>query len=754
MPNRSNPEVLRNDPALEYHEREPAGKIEVVATKPCATQVDLSLAYTPGVALPCLEIAKNPDAAALYTGRANLVAVISNGSAVLGLGDIGPLASKPVMEGKAVLFKRFAGIDVFDLELDCEDPDKLVEIVKALEPTFGGINLEDIKAPECFYIEKRLREEMQIPVFHDDQHGTAIITCAAFINALELAGKEAKDAKVVVSGAGAAAVACGNLLVSFGVQEHNLVYCDSRGVIFKGRENLSAEKEALAVETKARSLADAMVGSDVFLGVSVKDLVSPQMVQSMNSNPIIFALANPDPEISYPDAKAAREDAIVATGRSDFPNQVNNVLGFPYIFRGALDSGASVVTEEMKMAAARALAALAREDVPDSVRSAYGGKEIRFGSDYLIPKPFDHRVLLWVAPAVAQAANKSGVAHRPITDMAAYRKKLSVFLGKRREVMAHVGTKARLDPKKIVFPEGYKRRTLRACYELAQEGICHPVVLGDKQRIETVARGAGITLDKIEIIDPYGSEYYESFVNKYIELRHRKGITPRAARKHMSERVRFGMMMVRQNLAGGLVCGLSMNYPETIRPALQIIGAQSNVVAGMYLILKKDRMFFFADTTVNIEPDAQTLASIAILTAKEVEKFNVQPRVAMVSFSSFGSANHSLVSKVQEAAGIVRRLEPDLIIDGEMQIDPAVNPHLAAEEYPFSKIQGDANILIFPSLEAANVAYKLMANVGDSEAVGPILLGMEQPVNVLSRGASAEDVYNMAAYTVLQAQSK
>ena len=741
--------------ALEYHARSPAGKIEVIPTKPCTSQRDLSLAYTPGVAVPCLEIEKDPSTASLYTIRGNLVGVITNGTAVLGLGNIGPLASKPVMEGKAVLFKRFAGIDVFDLEVDCSDPDRFIDIVKSLEPTFGGINLEDIKAPECFYIEKELREQMNIPVFHDDQHGTAIIAAAALMNATEIAGKSLTECRIVFSGAGAAATACGRLLMSFGVPQPNIMFCDKYGVVFKGRETGDYDQEDIAVDTGCRTLSDAMVDADIFIGLSVGGVVNQDMVRSMGPSPIIFALANPTPEIDYAKAREARDDALIATGRSDYPNQVNNVLGFPYIFRGALDCGATGITTEMELAAARAIAALAKEDVPDSVRDAYGETELRFGPDYFIPKPFDHRVLLWVAPAVAGAAAESGVATEPIEDLEAYQEFLTGFLGKRREVMAHISTVAKDTPKRIVFPEGTEPRILRACHELAHARICAPIVLGDIATVHRVAREAGVSLEGIEIISPTESPRYEAYREEYYALRQRRGITRRTATQALLDPIFFGMLMLQQGDTDGLVAGMSMNYQDTIRPALRIIGLQptTQVTAGMYMILQRNRTVFFADTTVNIEPDARTLAQIALLTAEEVKNLGWEPRVAMVSFSNFGSSSHPLALKVRQATRMVRDINPDLIVDGEMQIDPALDRGLAEEEFPFSDILGDANILVFPSLESANVAYKLMTKLGEAEAIGPILLGMHKPVNVLPRGCSSEDAFNMAAYTVVQSRN-
>ena len=739
--------------ALEYHRRSPSGKIEVVPSKPCVTQRDLSLAYTPGVAAPCLEIARDPSLSAEFTGRANLVGVVTNGSAVLGLGNIGPLASKPVMEGKAVLFKRFAGIDVFDIEVDCSDPDKFIEIVESLGPTFGGINLEDIKAPECFYIERELRKRMNIPVFHDDQHGTAIIAGAALLNALELQGKTIEQAKIVFSGAGAAAMAVGGHLVKLGATQSNITFTDKDGVIYKGRPELDPIYEDIAQETEARTLQDVLPEADVFIGLSVGGILKPEMIRSMADKPIVFALANPTPEIHYAEAKESRPDVIVATGRSDYPNQVNNVLGFPYIFRGALDCGATTVTIEMELAASRAIAELAREVVPDSVRDAYGGETIQFGPEYLIPKPVDQRVLLYVAPAVAAAAAESGVATRPIEDMQAYRDRLAAFLGRTKQVMAQIENKARQNPKKLVFPEGERKRILRAAHELVQHGICHPVLLGETEIIEKHAIDLQIPLDGIEVIDPKKSDASAGYATAYYGIRHRRGVTPRSSSMAMQDPILYGMMMVRTGDADGLVAGVSMNYPDTIRPALQIIGLKPGrrVTAGMYMMLQKERTLFFADTTVNIDPDPETLAEIALMTAEEVRRFDVEPKIAMLSFSNFGSNEHPQASKVRKALKIIRERAPNLVVEGEMQVDPALDPSLAREEFPFSAIQGDANVLVFPELSSANMAYKLMMHAGGAEAVGPILLGMDRPITVCPRGASAEAVFNMAAYTVMSA---
>ena len=738
--------------ALEYHRRSPSGKIEVIPSKPCVTQRDLSLAYTPGVAAPCLEIARDPSLAAEFTGRANLVGVVTNGSAVLGLGNIGALASKPVMEGKAVLFKRFAGIDVFDIEVDCSDPDKFIEIVESLGPTFGGINLEDIKAPECFYIERELRKRMNIPVFHDDQHGTAIIAGAALLNALELQGKTIEEARIVFSGAGAAAMAVGGHLVKLGATQSNITFTDKDGVIYVGRPDLDPIYDAIAQETEARTLSDVLPQADVFIGLSVGGILKPEMIQSMADKPIVFALANPTPEIHYAEAKESRPDVIVATGRSDYPNQVNNVLGFPYIFRGALDCGATTVTIEMELAASRAIAELAREVVPDSVRDAYGGETIQFGPEYLIPKPVDQRVLLYVAPAVAAAAAESGVAARPIEDMQAYRDRLAAFLGRTKQVMAQIENKARQNPKKLVFPEGERRRILRAAHELVQHGICRPVLLGRPILSKSMhGNSRSLSMVSMSLIPKRATKRVA--MQQPITVSDTVGVTPRSSAMAMQDPILYGMMMVRTGDADGLVAGVSMNYPDTIRPALQIIGLKPGrkVTAGMYMILQKERTLFFADTTVNIDPDPETLAEIALMTAEEVRRFDVEPRIAMLSFSNFGSNEHPQASKVRKALKIIRERAPNLVVEGEMQVDPALDSGLAREEFPFSAIQGDANVLVFPELSSANMAYKLMMHAGGAEAVGPILLGMDRPITVCPRGASAEAVFNMATYTVMSA---
>jgi malate dehydrogenase (oxaloacetate-decarboxylating)(NADP+) len=746
--------MIKKQEALDYHSQGRHGKIEVIPTKPCMTQRDLSLAYTPGVAEPCREIEKNPDLAYIYTAKGNLVAVISNGTAVLGLGDIGALAGKPVMEGKGVLFKRFADIDVFDIEVDSHDPDEVIKVVKLLEPTFGGINLEDIKAPECFYIEETLKKEMGIPVFHDDQHGTAIISGAGLLNAVELIGKDIKKIKMTINGAGASAIACAKFYVSLGVTKENITLCDSKGVVYKGRtEGMNPYKEEFAADTPHRTLTDAMKGADVFVGLSKGNVVSQEMVKSMADNPIVFAMANPDPEITYEDATAARSDIIMATGRSDYPNQVNNVLGFPFIFRGALDVRARAITEEMKQAAAYALAKLAKADVPDSVINAYGGKPFRFGKNYIIPKPLDYRVLLYVAPAVAKAAMDTGVARIQI-DIDEYRESLEKRLGKSREVMRFMINKARQNPKRVVFPEGNNQKILRASHLIMDEGIGQPILLGRENIIREAAQELNVSLDGIEIIHPASSPKYESYVETFFKLRQRKGITMTEAHQMMRTPNVFGSMMVHVGDADALVSGVTMHYPETIRPALQIVGIRKGVsrVAGMYLMIVKGEVYFFADATVNIEPSPEDLAEIAILAAETARRFDVEPRVAMLSFSNFGSAKHPLVDKVREATKLVKQKAPNLIVDGEMQADTAVVPEMLEGIYPFNLLKGKANVLIFPDLQSGNIAYKLMQRLGGAEAIGPILMGMNKPVHVLQHGFDVHEVVNMAAIAVVDAQ--
>lgn len=744
------------DDALEYHSSGRPGKTEVVPTKPTATQRDLALAYTPGVAVPCLEIARDPAEIYKYTNKSNLVAVITNGTAVLGLGNIGPGAGKPVMEGKAVLFKRFADIDVFDLELDTRDTEAFIQAVKLLEPTFGGINLEDIAAPACFEIEDRLKKEMKIPVFHDDQHGTAIISAAALTNALEVAGKKIHKVKVVISGAGAAAMACLRLYIKLGLRKENVTLADSHGVIFKGRTvDMTPYKEEFAADTRARTLAEAMRGADVFIGLSVGGIVTQEMIRSMAKDPIVFAMANPDPEIMYDDACAARKDVIMATGRSDFPNQVNNVLGFPFIFRGALDCRATTINDEMKLAAAHALANLAKEEVPDSVLRAYSTDRFTFGREYLIPKPFDHRVLLNVPVAVARAAAETGVAQEPIADYDAYRRRLEKLLGRSRGIMHGLYDRAKSNPKRIVFPEGDQEKIIRAAKILIEEGIAHPILLVKEEIAAPLLQKHGVDRSKISIIDVTKSPRSEHYVRRFHELRLRRGITVSDARKILNSRNYFAMMMVEQGDADGVIAGLHAYYPATVRPALQIVKTRPGVnnVSGAYLLMFKNQMLVFADTTVNIDPDAEQLAEIAGLTAETARRFGLEPRIAMISFSNFGSTDHPLSEKARKAVQILKERRPDLIVEGEMQADTAVVPYIAHEDYPWSTIQGDANVLIFPNLDAANAAYKLLWRVGGAEVIGPILQGLNKPVHVLQRGVDVSDIVNMTAIAVIDAQN-
>jgi malate dehydrogenase (oxaloacetate-decarboxylating)(NADP+) len=744
-----------SDEALEYHSGGRPGKIEVIPSKPTATQRDLSLAYTPGVAKPCLAIAAEPADVYKYTAKGNLVAVITNGTAVLGLGNIGAAAGKPVMEGKGVLFKRFADIDVFDLEIDTRDTEEFIRCVKLLEPTFGGINLEDIAAPECFEIEERLKKEMNIPVFHDDQHGTAIISAAALINALEVANKKIEKVKIVISGAGAAAMACLRLYIRLGLKKENALLVDRHGVIWKGRtEDMTPYKEEFAAETKARTLADAFKGADVFIGLSAGGIVTQDMVRAMAKNPIVFAMANPDPEIGYNEAVAARSDIIMATGRSDYPNQVNNVLGFPFIFRGALDCRATTINDEMKLAASRALADLAKEDVPDSVLRAYSKDRITFGREYLIPKPFDYRVLLNVPVAVARAAAETGVAQQPIEDYDAYRRRLENMLGRSRGLMHDIYGRARKSPKRIVFPEGDQEKILRAAKILTDENLAHPILLVRREEVATLLAKYGIDETKITIIDINACDKMQSYVERFHELRRRHGVTLLDAAKILNSRNYFAMMMLDAGDADGVIAGLRAYYPATIRPALQIVKMRPGVrhVSGAYLLMFKKRMVILADTTVNIDPDSQTLAEIAERTAETAKRFNLEPRIAFVSFSNFGSTKDPRVDKVREAVEILKARRPDLIVDGEMQADTAVVPEIAQQDYPWSSLQGDANVLIFANLDAANAAYKLLWRLGGAEVIGPILQGLSKPVHVLQRGVDVNDIVNMAAIAVLDAQ--
>jgi len=747
--------ILKQD-ALDYHSRGRKGKIEVVPTKPCRTQRDLSLAYTPGVAEPCLEIAREPDLNFQYTARGNLVAVVSNGTAVLGLGNIGALAGKPVMEGKGVLFKRFADIDVFDLEVGSEDPQEIIKFCQLLEPTVGGINLEDIKAPECFYIEEILRESMSIPVFHDDQHGTAIISGAALLNALELVDKPMDKVKIVFNGAGAAAIACAEHYIRLGALRENITLCDSKGVVYQGRtEGMNPYKERLAAQTRARTLPAALKGADVFVGLSIAGCVTPDMLRSMARKPVIFAMANPVPEIGYEEAKAARPDVIMATGRSDYPNQVNNVLGFPFIFRGALDVRARNINNEMKIAATQALAGLAKEDVPDSVLRAYGLGRLRFGSDYIIPKPFDPRVLIWEASAVAEAAMRSGVARLDL-DLEEYKEQLSRRQGRTYEVMQSVRHRAKAAPRHIVFSEGEHEKIIRASHQLVEENIAFPILIGRPEVIKEKFRELGLQDFEVPIVEPATSPQLEAYVEEYYRLRQRRGITRSEAREQMLNPNYFGAMMVHKGDADGFLAGVSQHYPDTIRPALQIIKMRDNVrrVSGVYVILTKQQVYFFSDTTVNIDPAAEDLAEIAMLAAEVAREFSIEPRVAMISFSNFGSTRHPLTEKVRKAAELVQQRCPNLIVDGEVMADTAVVPEIMAEDYPFSQLKGGANVLVFPSLEAANVAYKLMLHLGGAEAVGPILTGLSKPVHVLQRGATVEEIVNMAAIAVAHAEAE
>jgi malate dehydrogenase (oxaloacetate-decarboxylating)(NADP+) len=747
---------ITREEALAYHTGKRHGKTEVVATKPCQTQRDLSLAYTPGVAEPCLVIAKDPEAVYEYTNKGNLVAVVSNGTAVLGLGDIGALAGKPVMEGKGVLFKRFADIDVFDIEIDTKDPKEVIRFCELLQPTLGGINLEDIKAPECFEIEETLKKSCSIPVFHDDQHGTAIISGAALLNAVEVAGKKLDQVRVVFCGAGASGIACATFYLALGVRPENLIMADSKGVIYKGRTaGMNPYKERFAIDTPLRTLAEAMVGADVFTGVSVKGMVTKEMIATMAPNPIIFAMANPDPEITPEEVAEVRKDAIMATGRSDYPNQVNNVLGFPFIFRGALDVAATDINEEMKLAAARALADLAKEDVPDKVIRAYGGKPIKFGREYLIPKPFDHRVLLWEAPAVADAAIASGVARKPYASREEYIRELEARLSRTYEVMHVVFDHAKLDPKSIVFPEGEAPRIVRAAKILADEGICRPILLGNAGTIEVLLEEHEVPRNLVQVVDPLTDDRAGDYARTLFEMRWRNGVTEHGATKLMRDPVYFGNMMVQAGDADGLIAGLNHSYPETIRPALQIHKTLPGVhkAAGVYLLLFEDRMLFIADTTVNQDPSAEELAEIAGMASRVARVyFEVEPRVAMLSYSNFGSNQDLPSQKVREAVAIAKERWPQLVIEGEMQADTAVDPAWARENFPLSRIHGDANILVCPDLESANIAYKLLWRLGKVEAIGPILTGIGAPVHVLQRGVGVDDIVNMAALCVRKAQ--
>ena len=750
---------IRKKDSLEYHAQGRPGKIEVVPTKKHSSQRDLSLAYSPGVAEPCVQISKKKDDVYQYTAKGNLVAVISNGTAVLGLGDIGPEASKPVMEGKGLLFKIFADIDVFDIEVDASNVDTFVQTVKAISPTFGGINLEDIKAPECFEIESRLKKELNIPIMHDDQHGTAIISAAALLNALELANKKINNIKVVVNGAGAAAMSCARLYVSLGVKKENIVMLDSKGVIRQNRESLTIEKAEFATNRRINTLEEAMSKSDVFLGLSLGNIVNAKMVQSMAKNPILFALANPDPEISYEEAVNAREDIIMATGRSDNPNQVNNVLGFPYIFRGALDVRAKCINEEMKLAAVKAIAELTKEPVPDSVNLAYGEQSISFGKEYIIPKPLDTRLISAVAPAVAKAAVKSGVAQVEIPNWEKYKLELNNRLGLDNKLIRSITNRARRNPKRVVFAEAEHYKILKAAQQVRDEGIAEPILLGKEDQILEIIEENALELEGVTIIDPKSDSEEKRrsrFGDIFFEKRQRKGVTQFEARKLMRERNYFGSMLVEMGDADALVSGITRNYPSTLRPALQIIGTEDGVdkVAGMFVMNTKKGTLFLADTTINIDPTAEELANIANLTAKTVRRFNLKPRIAMLSYSNFGSSQTTGAKKVMEATKLLKKENKNLLVDGEIQADFALNKEKRDYVFPFSDLKENANTLIFPNLESGNIAYKLIQELDEAEAIGPILIGMKKSVHILQLGCSVREIVNMVTIAVLDAQNK
>ncbi len=748
---------ITHEDALEYHRLDGRpGKVSVVPTKPMETQRDLSLAYTPGVAVPVLEIEKDPGLAYEYTSKGNLVAVVSNGTAILGLGDRGALASKPVMEGKGVLFKKFADVDVFDIEVNSQDPDEVIRVVAAIAPTFGGINLEDIKAPECFYIEETLKEMLEIPVFHDDQHGTAIISGAALLNGLELVGKRLDEVRITISGAGASAISCAELMIRLGARREHIVLVDTRGVVYKGRkEGMNQYKERLASDTDARTLVEAVVGADVFYGLSVADILTPDMVKTMAERPLIFAMANPDPEIKYELAKEARPDAIVATGRSDYPNQINNVLGFPFIFRGALDVRASAINEEMKVAATQALASLTKEDVPDSVLRAYGLESLKFGPDYIIPKPLDPRVMLWESPAVAKAAMESGVARARI-DLDEYREQLAFRQGLGEQVRYFIMNKARTaSPKKrIAFAEGEEDKVIRASAQIIDEGIGIPILVGRPEVIQARIHDLGLNCCP-QIVNPLDFERLGEYAQVYADLRQRKGVTIWQARKRVLEPNIFGSVMVKMGDADALVSGLTFDYPDVIRPALRIhhTHPDARIAAGVYIMVVGTRTYLFTDATVNIDPSAEDLADIACLAADFARQLGLEPRVALLSFSNFGSTPHPLSDKVRRAVEIIQARCPDFPVDGEMQADTAVVPELIEERYPFSQVK-DANVLVFPSLEAANVAYKLLARLGNAQAIGPILLGMGAPIHVLQTGDDVRNIVNIAAVAVMDAMNR
>jgi malate dehydrogenase (oxaloacetate-decarboxylating)(NADP+) len=747
---------MKREDALDYHSSGRPGKIAVVPTKPLNNQRDLALAYSPGVAVPCLEIKANPEDAYKYTAKGNLVAVVTNGTAVLGLGNIGALAGKPVMEGKGNLFKQFADLDVFDLEVGSENPDDVIKFCQLLEPTVGGINLEDIRAPDCFYIEETLRKTMKIPVFHDDQHGTAIISGAAFLNALEIVGKKIEKVRVVFSGAGAAAISTAEHYVRLGVPRENILLSDRQGVVYEGRPGaLDPYKAKFASKTKARTIAEALVGADVFVGLSVAGAITREMVAKMAKKPIIFALANPEPEILPDEVRAVRSDAIIATGRSDFPNQVNNVLGFPFIFRGALDARATQVNEDMKMAATRALAALAKESVPEAVSRLYGLRSVKFGPDYLIPFPFDPRVLLWVAPAVAWAAVASGVAKEMI-DLEQYREQLEARLGRARGIMRGIINRAVRDPKRIVFPEGEEPKIIRAARMIVDEGIGSPILLGQRATIERLAAENHISLREIAIDDPGTSEKRDKYADYLWKRRQRKGLSHGEAHQLLFNGNYFGSVMVACGDADALLSGVGMHYPETIRPALQVIGVhpKAEIVSGLYMLVFEKHVIFCGDTTVNIDPTAEQLAQIAYSAGRIVRTFGITPKIAMLSFSNFGSVRHPEAEKVAKAVAILRKRDPVLVVDGEMQADTAMDENILRSAYPFSALKERANVLIFPNLSAGNIAYKLLHELGGATKIGPILLGMNLPVHVLEQGADVQDIVNMAAVAVIDAQQR
>jgi malate dehydrogenase (oxaloacetate-decarboxylating)(NADP+) len=751
---------LRREQALEYHAKGRPGKIEVIPTKDAKTQRDLSLAYSPGVAEPCKEIEKNVETVYKYTAKGNLVAVISNGTAVLGLGDIGPEAAKPVMEGKGVLFKIFADIDVFDIEINEKDPEKFVQIVRSLEPTFGGINLEDIKAPECFYIEQKLRESMKIPVMHDDQHGTAIISAAALLNALELQKKKIDRVKFVVNGAGAAAMACVRLYVELGARSSNFIMFDRKGALYTGRPDLEGDKLQFATAKNDVSLEQALKDADVFIGLSVGNVLTREMIKSMARRPIVFAMANPDPEITWEEALAAREDVIMATGRSDYPNQVNNVLGFPFIFRGALDVRATKINEEMKLAAVHALADLARTTVPDIVNIAYNTNNLAFGPSYIIPKPLDPRLLSTIAPAVAKAAIASGVAQTTISNWEEYAIELDKRLGLDNQLMRALGSKAKKDPRRIVFAEADNPKILKAAQIIYDEGGAYPILLGNEKKIRDIAQANLIDLDGLPIVDPQSEELIEKrreYAELFFQKRSRRGFNKYESQKIITNRNYFGCMMVETGEADAMISGLTKNYPDTIRPAIHIIGVEPGVkkIAGMYLLLTKKGPLFLADTTVNFNPTAEELADITVMVAREVRNFSLTPRVAMLSYSNFGSSDSPEARLVAQAREIVKDRYPTLLVDGEMQANMAFNNELLKENYPFSElVDQEVNTLIFPNLASGNVAYNLLKEVGGADAIGPILLGLKRPVHVLQLGSSVRSIVNMAIVAVIDAQTK